>query len=374
MKFLNMIILGLFFFTSINISAQVNLVPNPSFEEVENLKIDPIRGSYWGGHQEFLDNLPHWSSPTKSSPDLRILTKKMYKHAKRYHPSQNCDSAHIGSNAAGIITYYPNKFDEEYREYIQVKLKTSLLIDKTYKLQFWVRRSHTARYVSNNLGILLDTESWEFANKYYKQLPAKPNFNIDTLINEKEAQWVKISIDFVADKNYTHLIIGNFKKNKNTKLKKVYDLEGYGVYDYAYYLVDDIQLIDPTAKPEILVWNEKEVKKGEQIQLDNVLFEFGKAALSPKSFTKLDELVQFLNTHKTTSIEIHGHTDLIGDASSNQKLSEQRAQTIYNYLIHKGTIDKTRLNYKGFGNSNPIADNKTEAGRKLNRRVEFVIK
>ena len=298
----------------------------------------------------------------------------MYKHALKYYPTQNCDSAHIGSNAAGIITFYPNKFDEEYREYIQVKLKTSLLVDKAYKLQFWVRRSHTARYASNNLGILLDTESWEFANKYYKQLPAKPNFNIDTLINEKEAQWVKISIDFIADKNYTHLIIGNFHKNSQTKLKKLYDSESFVGYNYAYYLIDDVQLIDPTAKPEVLVWNDKEVKKGEQIQLDNVLFEVGKAALSSESFTILDQLVSFLNTHPTTTIEIHGHTDMVGDAASNQKLSEQRAQTIYNYIIYKGAIDKTRLSYKGFGNAKPIADDKTEDGRQLNRRVEFVIK
>lgn len=353
--------------------SQLNLVPNPSFEEVRNLKIDPTRGMYWGGYQEFMNHLPHWSSPTKSSPDLRILSKKMYKHAQKYHPTQNCDSAHTGSNAAGIITFYPNKFDEEYREYIQVKLKQALVVDKTYQLQFWIRRSHTTRYASNNLGILLDTDSWEFANNYYKQLPVKPTFNIDTLINVKAAQWVKISMEFKADKNYTYLILGNFYKNKDTQLQTVYDSEGFGVYNYAYYLIDDVQLIDPTGKPEVLVWENKEIKKGEEITLKNVLFDLGKASLTKESFATLDQLILFLNKHKTTNIQINGHTDTTGNAAENQELSEQRAQTIYNYLVHKGKIDKTRLLCKGYGNSSPIADNNTEEGRKLNRRVEFVV-
>ena len=71
-------------------------------------------------------------------------------------------------------------------------------------------------------------------------------------------------------------------------------------------------------------------------------------------------------------IEIHGHTDNTGSAELNVKLSQQRAETVKNYLIQKG-IAVDRVGSKGFGGAKPIADNSHEATRKLNRRVEFVI-
>ena len=72
------------------------------------------------------------------------------------------------------------------------------------------------------------------------------------------------------------------------------------------------------------------------------------------------------------NIEIRGHTDNEGDDKSNQVLSEARAKAVYQYLLGRG-IDAGRLSYKGFGETQPIADNKTEKGRKQNRRTEFTI-
>ncbi|MFN8306744.1 MAG: OmpA family protein [Ferruginibacter sp.] len=106
--------------------------------------------------------------------------------------------------------------------------------------------------------------------------------------------------------------------------------------------------------------------------LEDCNFETGKADLLPEAFPVLDELVAYLNRKDDERIEIQGHTDNVGTAKSNQVLSENRANTVRNYLISKG-IDPNRLNAKGYGFSVPVADNKTAEGRAQNRRTEVKI-
>ena len=79
-----------------------------------------------------------------------------------------------------------------------------------------------------------------------------------------------------------------------------------------------------------------------------------------------------MNDFPSLKIELSGHTDNVGSASYNQKLSESRAKSVVDYLIGKG-IATTRLVYKGYGFSQPVADNKTEEGRQQNRRTEFKV-
>jgi len=79
-----------------------------------------------------------------------------------------------------------------------------------------------------------------------------------------------------------------------------------------------------------------------------------------------------MNDNPNIKIEISGHTDNIGSAAYNQKLSESRAKAVVDYLIEHG-IDRSRLSYMGYGFEKPIAPNDTEEGRQLNRRVEFKI-
>ena len=71
-------------------------------------------------------------------------------------------------------------------------------------------------------------------------------------------------------------------------------------------------------------------------------------------------------------IEISGHTDNVGDANFNLKLSENRASAVYNYLLEQ-KIAPERLTFKGYGQTQPIADNSTEEGKSLNRRTEFMV-
>ena len=107
-------------------------------------------------------------------------------------------------------------------------------------------------------------------------------------------------------------------------------------------------------------------------RLDNVYFDFGKYTLRSESFKELDELVSYMKWRENEKIEIAGHTDNIGIASENQKLSEQRAGAIRQYLIKKG-VGATRVTAKGYGSTQPVADNSTYEGRQLNRRTEVRI-
>ena len=101
-----------------------------------------------------------------------------------------------------------------------------------------------------------------------------------------------------------------------------------------------------------------------------VLFAPGKALIKPVSFAVLDELAALLKKYATTKIYLEGHTDDQGDDDTNLKLSKERAKAVADYLIKKG-IAKLRIESTGFGESKPIADNKTAAGRKKNRRVDM---
>jgi outer membrane protein OmpA-like peptidoglycan-associated protein len=114
------------------------------------------------------------------------------------------------------------------------------------------------------------------------------------------------------------------------------------------------------------------LEKGQTVQLNNVFFEYDKTEINEETNLELDRLVKLMNEYPNMVIEIGGHTDNVGSKSYNKNLSTKRAKAVYQYLIKKG-IDKSRLSYKGYGESKPLKSNDTEEGRKVNRRVEFKI-
>ncbi|MCL1957163.1 MAG: OmpA family protein, partial [Fibromonadales bacterium] len=114
--------------------------------------------------------------------------------------------------------------------------------------------------------------------------------------------------------------------------------------------------------------------RGTIISISDVLFEFGKADLKPELKENLAEVASILKNLLTEStVIVEGHTDNVGKADANKKLSDQRASEVVKYLIGRG-VDKKRLKSVGYGATKPIADNSTEAGKAKNRRVELVIK
>lgn len=111
---------------------------------------------------------------------------------------------------------------------------------------------------------------------------------------------------------------------------------------------------------------------GAKIILKNVFYDFDKATLRSQSTIELDHLVQLLKDYPSMRIELSSHTDNKGTADYNIFLSNARSKSCVDYLISKG-INKNRLEYKGYGLTQPIATNDTDEGRQLNRRTEFKI-
>lgn len=111
---------------------------------------------------------------------------------------------------------------------------------------------------------------------------------------------------------------------------------------------------------------------GSKIVLKNIFFDYGKETLRETSFPELDRLVTLLESYPNMTIEIGGHTDSHGSLKLNTDLSEARAKSVVDYLVSKG-ISVSRLSYKGYAYSQPIATNDTEEGRQQNRRVEFKV-
>lgn len=107
-------------------------------------------------------------------------------------------------------------------------------------------------------------------------------------------------------------------------------------------------------------------------RLDKVYFDIDKASLRPESFAELEELLAYLQRHEEIRVEIAGHTDNTGTAAHNLQLSQARAESIVKYLVRKG-IKPARLQAKGYGATQPVAENETEKGRQLNRRTEVRI-
>jgi outer membrane protein OmpA-like peptidoglycan-associated protein/tetratricopeptide (TPR) repeat protein len=106
--------------------------------------------------------------------------------------------------------------------------------------------------------------------------------------------------------------------------------------------------------------------------MHNVFFDSKQYELKPTSFEELNRLVELLNDNPTITVEVGGHTDDVGYDQDNMVLSQHRAQAVVSYLVSKG-IDAKRLVAKGYGETKPIAENTTEAGRAKNRRTEMKV-
>ena len=117
----------------------------------------------------------------------------------------------------------------------------------------------------------------------------------------------------------------------------------------------------------------KEVIEKINFAAKNVFFSTGSFKLLPKSFKSLDEVVKLMKDDETLMIDIDGHTDAQGSDESNQVLSDNRAGAVKNYLVAKG-ITETRLKSAGYGETKPVADNTTAAGRAKNRRTEMTVR
>ncbi|WP_407297688.1 OmpA family protein [Stutzerimonas zhaodongensis] len=127
-----------------------------------------------------------------------------------------------------------------------------------------------------------------------------------------------------------------------------------------------------TVEPEPMAEPEPEpepVLEAVRVELD-VKFDFDKATVRQDAYDDIEVLADFMKQYDQTSTTVEGHTDSIGTDAYNQRLSSRRAEAVRDVLVDRYGIDANRLEAIGYGESRPVADNSTELGRAINRRVE----
>lgn len=372
-------LLFLLFFSTLN---GQNLVINPSFE-VETRRQNDC--TFASSDQLLTLNCKGWNGFFQQTPDYHF-----------YSPNTlNCTvpKPRTGTHALGLICFHPRQADF-YHEHVQGSLAQPMEKGKIYHLEFWLTQAdsagkhHIRRQVAadakiqpvacNQLGLFFTVEPNSARADFQKDIEnfdLRPQVVFKEILTTKAGEWRKITATFKADKPYKFFTIGNFSADVVTEtLPKVngeplihveVPAGEQTVRPIGYYLFDDFFITENLPPPDL----SESLKTDGRFVFQHVLFDFGKADLLPSSFLELDRLADFLTKNPSISVEIGGHTDSVGDDAANQQLSENRAKAVVRYLVSK-QMDGKRLAAKGWGESQPVAENESETGRALNRRVE----
>ena len=357
-----------------------NLVPNHSFE---NRTGCPEPSDHFP-----LQYLSHWQSPPwQDSAGYTITHTPDFFHQcakSKFHVPRNfmgTQEAHHGKGYAGLLL-----FKVQSREYLQIKLKEPLKAGKAYYLKVNLSLADRAIRGIKSFGALLSKDSAYYGiNDEHTAL--KPlNGSPDDFFDEKRG-WQPIVACFKADGGEQYLTLGNFKKDKrtaNTWVKK--QNEKRERIKKGYYYLDDVAVLPCAAIEDCpcsfladqdlqgkLDSIAKSGAKTTRLQLVNIYFETDKAKILEASHGMLYQLSTFLKENPDFQVVIEGHTDDRGSKEYNQQLAEERAKSVIAFLTADG-VARERFSYKAYGASKPIAGNETPRGRRLNRRVEFILK
>ncbi len=360
-----------------------NLVFNPSFEEYRECprKIDAL------GTLTIVDA---WYQPTAGSADYyNVCGSKDCGVPKNKLGIQD---AHFGDGFCGI---YCSKTD--YREYLQTQLKEPLKAGEMYRVSFYVSLSEYSSGAMATIGALFtnervgDTVRSVLMNKEVRHLAPGISQTIASyyepqIVNDYERvltdtkAWMQISGVFTAKGGEMFMTNGNFFPASQSN---VVDLDSLTyLLPGAYYYIDDVSVVCLGCREDdaVAAMNDTVAETavadtfqvGSKFVLRNIFFDYDKSTLLQQSYNELQNLLSILRSRPTMKIEIGGHTDGRGSNDYNQRLSENRAKAVVDFLVSKG-IDPKRLQYKGYGKTLPIDTNATEEGRAHNRRVEFKI-
>ncbi len=234
--------------------------------------------------------------------------------------------------------------------------------------------AYFAKEIQKDLRII-DSKLVSF--KLPKEQRAKPaTYMIGKVVDDKTGESLKASIE-VIDLDRTELLFdgesdsisGNYlmvlpsDKDLACYVKK----RGYLFFETNFYTESNSMIA-----PDTLEIRLKPIAINESLVLKNIYFDVDSYELNVRSASELANVIQVLRENPTITVEISGHTDSSGSTTYNQQLSEDRAKAVYEYLL-RSEVEESRLEYKGYGDSTPIATNETEEGKQANRRIEFRI-
>ena len=178
--------------------------------------------------------------------------------------------------------------------------------------------------------------------------------------------------------NSTNKVVATFNSNEQTGnyLVSLPAGKDYGIAvkaENCLFYSDNIKIGKAKGYKEIIKDVElQRISVGSKVILKNIFFASGKAKLTKSSETELQNLLRLMNDMPSLKIEVSGHTDNVGRASSNKSLSKRRAKAVVDFLVKNG-VAEDRMVYEGYGFEQPIASNKTKEGRQQNRRTEFKV-
>ncbi|QEC69649.1 OmpA family protein [Panacibacter ginsenosidivorans] len=191
---------------------------------------------------------------------------------------------------------------------------------------------------------------------------------------------MKASLDASIRANDEKLNQVNALKTEIDKMKADADKDGVSDYFDKCPNTPDSTKVDgagcPLPKPAVVqppqtIVITEEDRKIVNEAIKDLEFDFGKATIRSKSYPSLDKVAELL-VQKNFTLKLAGHTDNVGSESANLKLSKDRAESVKAYLVSKG-VNASRIEATGYGETQPIASNKTNEGRQKNRRVEFTL-
>jgi len=239
-------------------------------------------------------------------------------------------------NAEGTRGYYAIEETDARRMVSSEIVKFRIPFDSLIK--------HRASYVT---GKVLDAESGEPIGAKLHMEDLKDSTNV--FYASSDSLTGRYFLVLVADEEY-----GVFVQKS-----------GYLFEDFTFEVQESTSL-----KPDTLDILLRPINNGVWLNLENIYFEVDDFHLQRKSRSELREIINYLQINPKLQFVIEGHTDNTGQEVHNLELSEKRARTVYDYLL-KGGVDSSRMSYKGKGSKEPIADNNSEEGRKMNRRITF---
>lgn len=304
-----------------------------------------------------------WSAPTLGTTDyFNSCSTKMgvpYNFIGR-------QEVKFGQGFAGFYLKAPNN----YREYIQGKLSQTLEKGKQYSISFYISLAESSKYGVSEIGLFFSANQIKTKSKRYLSLnelyQTEKITNFTKIGNYNyfmySTGWMKVEAEFIAEGCENYFTIGNFHTDMHTTLKRA-----KGTKEIAYYYVD---MVSVTPLEAVQLFDNLELDK--VYTLKDVKFDTDSYMLTDKSKAILDRLYNELKKRKHTYLAINAHTDDVGTNEYNISLSENRAQSISNYLVHKG-FPRNHIYWKGYGENQPKATNTTERGRQMNRRAEFVL-
>jgi len=235
-------------------------------------------------------------------------------------------------------------------------------------------------FASNNLKGFGGIDLYSF-DLYPEAMPQKVTYIKGNVEDSSSGQKLEAYIEVVRLRDgavvyskTTDQITGSFLAG--LKLGEDYSFhiskKGYLLFSENFSLTNPPKKNDLDFAKSILI-NLRVIALGKKDILRNIFFETNSYILKEESKIELSQVIRFMKINPTLKMEISGHTDNIGEDAKNITLSENRARTVYNYLIQYGKLSSNRFTFKGYGKTQPIASNKTDYGRSRNRRTEFKI-